>query len=60
MSIQDGSGILFEVFNDQQSLRLLELPPALLESLTSSRPSRYFHVFTTILTFYLTYQRGSS
>lgn len=36
MSTQDGaSGIPFEICNEQQNLRLLELPPSLLELITS-------------------------
>ena len=41
MSTQDHSAILFDVCHDQQVFRLLELPPALLEAITSSHPPRY-------------------
>ena len=37
MSTQDDSGIPFEICNDQQQLRLLELPPSILELITSKR-----------------------
>lgn len=35
MSTQDGSSIPFEICNEQQNFRLLELPPSLLELITS-------------------------
>ena len=40
MSTQDESGIPFEICKDQQQLRLLELPPSLLELITSKRVSK--------------------
>ena len=40
MSTQDDSGIPFEICNDQQQLRLLELPPSLLELITLKRISK--------------------
>ena len=41
MSIQDDLAISFEISHEQQSFRLLELPPALLELITSPSPPRY-------------------
>ena len=41
MSTQDGSGVPFEICSEQQHLRLLELPPALLEQVTSKRLPEY-------------------
>ncbi|MCJ1384555.1 hypothetical protein MMC17_007672 [Xylographa soralifera] len=38
MSSQDDSGISFGISNDQQNFRLLELPPPLLELITSEHP----------------------
>lgn len=41
MSTQDESGIPFVLSSDQQSFRLLELPPSLIELLTSREPPKY-------------------
>ncbi|KAI9842191.1 MAG: hypothetical protein M1837_007404 [Sclerophora amabilis] len=38
MATQDDSGISFKHAHDQQGFRLLELPPALLETITSENP----------------------
>lgn len=44
MSGSDNLTVSFGVLEDQESLRLLELPPALLASITSANPPRYlFH-----------------
>lgn len=44
MSTQDSYGIPFDICHDQQVFRLLELPPALLDMITSSQPARYLSV----------------
>ncbi len=41
MSTQDDSGILFEISNEQQNFRLLELPPTLLSLIASKDPPKY-------------------
>ena len=41
MSTQDDSGISFQISNEQQNLRLLELPPSLLALLVSKDPPKY-------------------
>ncbi len=41
MSTQDDSGILFEISNEQQNFRLLELPPSLLSLIASKDPPKY-------------------
>ncbi|KAK4693196.1 sister chromatid cohesion protein DCC1, partial [Lecanoromycetidae sp. Uapishka_2] len=41
MSTQDGSGIPLEISNEQDSFRLLELPPSLLELITSKQLVEY-------------------
>lgn len=44
MSGSDNLTVSFGILEDQESLRLLELPPALLASITSANPPRYlFH-----------------
>ena len=41
MSTQEDSGVPFEICHQQQHLRLLELPPALLEQITFNNLSKY-------------------
>lgn len=41
MSTQDDSGISFEISNEQQNFRLLELPPSLLALIISKDPPKY-------------------
>ena len=41
MSTQDDSGISFEISNEQQNFRLLELPPSLLALIVSQDPPKY-------------------
>ena len=41
MATQDDSGIPLEISNQQQNLRLLELPPSLLTLLVSKNPPKY-------------------
>ena len=41
MSTQDDSGTSFEISNEQQNFRLLELPPSLLALLASKHPPKY-------------------
>ena len=41
MSTQDDSGISLEINREQQSFRLLELPPALLTLIASKDPPKY-------------------
>ncbi|MCJ1451461.1 hypothetical protein MMC28_001798 [Mycoblastus sanguinarius] len=42
MSTQDGSGIRFDICNEQQNFRLLELPPSLLELINANQPPNLF------------------
>ena len=48
MAIQDDSGIPLEISNQQQNLRLLELPPSLLTLLVSKDPPKYVPAFECI------------
>ena len=41
MSSADNLTVSFGILKDQESFRLLELPPALLASITSANPPRY-------------------
>lgn len=41
MSTQDDSGISFEISNEQQNFRLLELPPSLLALIVSKDSPKY-------------------
>lgn len=44
MSTQDPHGIALDFPYEQQHLRLLELPPILLELLTSRHPAKYVSI----------------
>ena len=54
MSSQDTTGIAFDICHDQQVFRLLELPPALVEMITSSNPPRYIYISYTLSVILLT------
>lgn len=53
MSSPDNLTVSFGIFKEQETLRLLELPPGLLASITSAKPPRYVLVSTKGMIFEL-------